>query len=193
MSEANTIRVLIYEGLRDALLNQVLSAAIWGISSQNIVSEPSEAPQTKQFLSIRIIQYNQRLDLVPQTVYKAGSLSDTDKSISLVRSTVRIQCLGAQAWGWLDAFLMALEDLTVIEYFRSKGFSVESDGAGISDISSLFGAREQTRGSALITVTCRAIRDRVITHTETVQIGIPATPSPPDASATVISVTQSLE
>lgn len=175
MATLKTIRTQIYESLRDAITDVVLADSSWGVTDRNVISEPSEVPQDEDLISIRLITYNARVDLQPfQFGGQDGDPADpndppTQWDLTHVQSLVRIQSHGAKAFTWLDVFLHALEDTVVLEHFRDRGFAVESDGAGIADISAQMGAREQTRGTAQVTVSCRVIRKRVTTNASTIR------------------------
>ena len=190
MAEIKTMRILMYEAIRDVLANTVLTDAGWGFSSRAVVSEPSEAPQIEDYLSVRILVYNARLDMQPQTIYSADSFDDPELSIVNVQSRLQLQSYGARGMAWLDAFLHALEDPPVLEAFREAGFAVEADGAGAQDISRLLGARQQTRGLAYLTVTCRSVRERVITTATTIDV---TTTLGPDEPVLSVLISESLE
>tara|TARA_Y100001963_G_scaffold100435_1_gene138256 strand:- start:2 stop:598 length:597 start_codon:yes stop_codon:yes gene_type:complete len=169
MATKKTIRVQIYEALIAGVLS-VLSDSSWGISAKNVVSEPNSAGQQEDLISFRILVYNQQMGMIPQTLRSASEYSDPYLSIQDVRSVVTVRAHGSKAWAWLDTWLQSLEDVSVIEYFKTLGFSVESDLTGIRDVSAIMGAREQTIGTASIAVSCRAIRERVITLAEQIEV-----------------------
>lgn len=188
MTTMKTIRVQIYEGLIAGVLS-VLSDSAWGIAAKNVVSEPNSAGQQEDLISFRILVYNEQLGMIPQTLRSASDYTDPYLSIQDVQSIVSVQAHGSKAWAWLDTWLQSLEDVSVIEYFRALGFAVESDYAGIRDVSAIVGAREQTIGTASIAVSCRAIRERVITLAEEIEV----TTSVSDTSETqTIIITETL-
>lgn len=191
MAVVKSLRVQMYEAIRGGI-TAVLAAPAWGFDDRSVVSEPSESPQTEQFLSVRLLVLNAKVDIVPGvTAGQDGDPEDPDDQPKVytyhtVVSTVRVQCLGAQAWSWLEMFIDGLEDDGLIAFFRSKGFAVESDDAGISDISQLVGAREQTRGTATIRVSCRVIRERVTAYAEHLNVGVSLASLDPDEPVMVL-------
>lgn len=199
MATYKSVRIQIFEAIRDVLTDVVLSDPSWGFSDRNVVSEPSEVPQVENFLAIRIITYNARVDTKP--FHFGGSDGDpsdpedfpTQYFLTHGESNIRIQCHGSVAWAWLDTFLASLDDDRVLLAFREKGFAVESDMAGISDISAPFGARQQTRGTSNVVVSCRLVRKRVTDFAETISVDSTLCAVNADIPAIVIPITESLE
>lgn len=192
MATFKSVRIQIFEALRDVLTDVVLSDASWGFSDRNVVSEPSEVPQVENLLSIRIITYNARIDTRP---HHFGGSDDppTQYFLTHAESNVRIQCHGALAWTWLDTFLASLDDDRVLKAFRDKGFAVESDMAGISDITAMMGASDQLRGTSNVVVSCRLVRERVTDFAETISSDSSLLAVNADIPAIVIPITASLE
>ena len=199
MTTFKSVRIQMFEALRDVLTDVVLSHASWSFSERNVVSEPSEVPQVENFLSIRIITYNARVDTQPFHFGGSdGDLSDPDNPptqyfLTHGESDIRIQCHGSLAWTWLDTFLASLDDTRVLKAFRDKGFAVESDMAGIADISSMFGSSQQLRGTANVIVSCRLVRERVTDFAETISVDSTLCAVNADIPAIVIPITESLE
>lgn len=199
MTVYKSVRIQIFEAIRDVMTGLVLSDASWSFTDRNVVSEPSEVPQVENFLSIRLITYNTRLDIKPH--HFGGSDGDpsdasnppTQYFLTHAESVVRIQCHGAVAWAWLDTFLASLDDDRVLASFRAKGFAVQSDMSGIGDISGIVGAREQTRGVANVLVGCRLIRQRVTDFASTISVDSNLYAINADIPAIAIPITVSLE
>lgn len=192
MATFKSVRIQIFEALRDVLTDVVLSDASWGFSDRNVVSEPSEVPQVENLLSIRIITYNARVDTQPHHFGGSGD-PPTQYFLTHAESNVRIQCHGALAWTWLDTFLASLDDDRVLKAFRDKGFAVESDMAGISDITAMIGASDQLRGTSNVVVSCRLVRERVTAFAETISLDSSLLAVNADIPAIVIPITASLE
>lgn len=160
-----TIRVQIYEALRAHFL-EVLADPGWEFSGRNVGVEPSFAPETEDWISMRILVYGARPSIVPDTTLPDAKVFDHE-------STVRLQCAGARGYAWLDAMLSELDDPAGLQFYRDRGFSCETAGnGGISDASGILGSGEQLRGTVLVTVSCRAIQDRVITYADQISTSV---------------------
>lgn len=159
-----SIRAEVLEVLKAGILFVLTDtdSVTWGITADAIVAEPNAAPApVEDWLSMRIMALNQKLTATADTTISG-------MTIWSVSSTIRIQCIGARAWGWLDTFLSSLADTPTIDHFADQRCAVIDDGDGVSDIGIQVGPREQLRGVAEVKMTYRSVRDRVIVEAESI-------------------------
>jgi hypothetical protein len=162
---AKSIRKQLEEAMVTGLVT-ILADQGWRFDEDNIGAEPSELPlPDKNFIGFRILNFNQHMSSTPDSLYPDAMIQD-------VMSTVRFQSYGPTAYVWLDYVLMTLCDEDVIDMFADLGFSVVGDMAGLQDISQYFGGETQLRGTTQIFVSCRAVRDRVITFVDTIEVDL---------------------
>lgn len=153
-----SIRAQMLEAVKGSILNALADTddVTWGLDASAIVAEPDWQPMSDgSMLSMRILTFHRHLSATPDT-------TNPELSVQVAESVIRIMAIGPQAWGWLDTYLQSVYDWQNIQYAEALGFTIETDGDGIADISTSVGPREQLRGIANLLVSCRSVRDRVI-------------------------------
>lgn len=152
-------------------LETVISTSDYPAFNPNtrVLDEPFRGPRpSTDYLSLQMIEFNNRRSSTgdPGWIH--------DKPSATVESTIRVQCFGEGAWGWLNQALALIghDDVTqALLADPNKLYVVEPvTTAGISDLSALLEQDYEIRGFVDILVSCRRVIDRVTTEVESVLV-----------------------